>query len=129
MRAISAARTADLPLGAFTAAIFRAAEHASQHPLLDDPTAQLAIDAASKFLPSQPAGRGAWVDGDTSRIDAGKLADHPLRAALHDLTATHTRVVDRWLEEPTWPPASTVRRQIVLFSDALDGRSQCVQKR
>ena len=32
-------------------------------------------------------------------------------------------MLDRWLEEPTWPPPETTRKQIVMVGDPLCGRS------
>lgn len=39
-----------------------------------------------------------------------------------DILATRTRLMDSWLERPTWPPVRTTRRQTVLLGAGMDAR-------
>ena len=90
------------------AAYFRGAEQLAPAPLFDDPTVDAAFATVS--------------DAEALKLSS-QLAAHPLSTQLHDLFATQTRVLDRWLEEPTWPPPETTRKQIVMVGDPLCGRS------
>ena len=96
------------PLSSLAAAYFRGAEQLAPAPLFDDPTVDAAFATVS--------------DAEALKLSS-QLAAHPLSTQLHDLYATQTRVLDRWLEEPTWPPPETTRKQIVMVGDQLCGRS------
>ena len=96
------------PLSSLAAAYFRGAEQLAAAPLFDDPTVDAAFATVS--------------DAEALKLSS-QLAAYPLNAQLHDLFATQTRVLDRWLEEPTWPPPETTRKQIVMVGDPLCGRS------
>ena len=96
------------PLSSLAAAYFRGAEQLAPAPLFDDPTVDAAFATVS--------------DAEALKLSS-QLAAHPLSTQLHDLYATQTRVLDRWLEEPTWPPPETTRKQIVMVGDPLCGRS------
>ena len=96
------------PLSSLAAAYFRGAEQLAPAPLFDDPTVDAAFATVS--------------DAEALKLSS-QLAAYPLNAQLHDLFATQTRVLDRWLEEPTWPPPETTRKQIVMVGDPLCGRS------
>ena len=104
------------PLSSLAAAYFRGAEQLAAAPLFDDPT----VDAAFATI----------SDAEALKISS-RLGAHMLRSShqnilaahLHGLFATQTRVIDRWLEEPTWPPPETTRKQIVMVGDPLCGRS------
>lgn len=96
------------PLSSLAATYFRGAEQLAAAPLFDDPTVDAAFATVS--------------DAEALKLSS-QLAAYPLNAQLHDLFATQTRVLDRWLEEPTWPPPETTRKQIVMVGDPLCGRS------
>ena len=57
-------------------------------------------------------------------VAAGSAASEPPPPReLVDLVAVRTRAVDAWLDQPTWPPVRTTRRQIVLLGAGLDARA------
>ena len=59
-----------------------------------------------------------------SKDERAALENHPLTAegSSLDVCAVRTRLLDRWLEKPTWPPLRTTRRQTVILGAATDTR-------
>ena len=84
------------------AVLCRAAEHArgdSITPLLVDNPACVLADVVRGSSSSAPPAR------------------------IVDLVAVRTRAIDAWLEQPTWPPVRTTKRQIVVLGAASDTRA------
>lgn len=52
------------------------------------------------------------------------MHNHPLttRGGV-DILAVRTRMLDSWLERPSWPPLRTTRRQTVLLGAGMDSRA------
>ena len=59
----------------------------------------------------------------TKPDELSHLESHPMTwKGGVDIVATRTRLLDTWLERPSWPPLRTTRRQTVLLGAGLDSR-------